>query len=435
MTMGAPDTPTRTATRRFVAAVVLVGLAAGVTGWVCTRLLHLVEWLAYGMSRGTLLETVESVDPWRRVAALVVAGLVGGISWFLLYRSGRAPVRIADAVRGWHMPVVTTLWHALTQVVIVGLGASIGREVAPREAAAALAGWISDHLGLSAEDRRILVACGAGAGLAAVYSVPLSGAVFALEVFLVRLSPRAVWPSLAVSGIAVLVAHGWGRTDPFYTVPTLRATLSLTVWALVAGPLIGALGHTFRRVVSDTEKRRPTDARLLWVMPLAFTGVGLVAVWVPSVLGNGQATAQTAFDALWDGPVGVGGLATVGFLGLALVGVAKLATTLATIRAGAWGGTLTPGIAMGACIGALTGMAWSQVWPGTQVAAFALIGAAAFLGTSMRAPFTALVLVMEFTHQGSTVLVPTVIALGGAVAVATLLERRWTTAKIDAEDD
>ena len=65
----------------------------------------------------------------------------------------------------------------------------------------------------------------------------------------------------------------------------------------------------------------------------------------------------------------------------------------------------------------------------------AFIGAAAFLGTSMRAPFTALVLVMEFTHQGSTILVPTVLALGGAVAVSTLMERRWRTARIDAEDE
>lgn len=433
--MGAQDTSARSATRRFVPGVVLAGLAAGATGWVCTRLLHLVEWLAYGLTDGTLLQSVEAVDPWRRVVALLVAGLLGGLSWFLLYHSGRAPVRIADAVDGWRMPVGTTLWHALTQVVIVGLGASIGREVAPREAAAALSAWISDRLGLSTEDRRILVACGAGAGLAAVYSVPLSGAVFALEVFLVRLTPRAVWPALAVSGIAVLVAQGWERTAPFYTVPALRASASLTVWALVVGPVIGALGHAFRRVVSAAEKRRPTDGRLLWVMPLVFTAVGLVAVFVPSVLGNGQATAQTAFDSAWGAPLGIGGVATVGFLGIALVGVAKLATTLATIRSGAWGGTLTPGIAMGACLGALTAMVWSEFWPGTQVAAAVFIGAAAFLATSMRAPFTALVLVLEFTHQGATVLVPTVLALGGAVAAATLLERRWRTARIDAEDE
>lgn len=433
--MGAQDTPARSATRRFVPGVILAGIAAGVTGWVCTRLLHLVERLAYGLTDGTLLQAVEAVDPWRRVLALLVAGLVGGTSWFLLYRSGRAPVRIADAVQGWRLPVVTTLWHALTQVVIVGLGASIGREVAPREAAAALSAWISDRLGLSAEDRRILVACGAGAGLAAVYSVPLSGAVFALEVFLVTLTPRAVWPSLVISGIAVLVAHGWNRTEPFYTVPVLRASASLTVWAVVVGPVIGALGHLFRRVVSTAEKRRPTDARLLWVMPLVFTAVGIISVWVPSVLGNGQATAQTAFDSLWNGPVGIGGVATVGFLGIALAGLAKLVTTLATIRSGAWGGTLTPGIALGASLGALTGMVWSVVWPGTQVAAFVFIGAAVFLATSMRAPFTALVLVLEFTHQGSTILVPTVIALGGAVAAATLMERRWRTVRIDTEDE
>ncbi|WP_052450402.1 chloride channel protein [Actinomyces polynesiensis] len=406
-----PAGEARTPALRFLSAVLLSGLTAGATGWFFVRLLHLLEHLAYGLGEGTFLAAVVSTDPRRRVAVLALAGLIGGVSWFLIRRHGRGIVSVTDAVAGWRMPLVTTFLHSTTQVVIVGLGASIGREVAPREMSAALSGALADRLGLTAADRRTVVACGAGAGLAAVYSIPLSGAVFALEVLLVNLGPRSVWPALATSGVAVLVADGWQRPEPFYTVPDLRATASLLVWAVVMGPFLGALGHLFHRAVRRFEVDRPTGASLLLTMPLGFTVVGLVSVWVPSVLGNGQSTAQTAFDATALAP-------------LVVVVLARAVATLLTIRSGAWGGTLTPGIALGAGLGALSGLAWSMMWPGTQVAAFALIGAATFLGTSMRAPFTALVLVLELTQQGVQVLVPALLALAGAVAASAWVEGR-----------
>lgn len=406
-----PADEAHTPALRFVAAVTLAGLTAGATGWFFVHLLHLLERVAYGMADGqaTFLEAVASTDPRRRVVALALAGLIGGLSWFLIRRHGRPIVSVTDAVAGWRMPLLTTFLHSTTQVVIVGLGAAIGRETAPREMSAALAGFVSDRLGLTAEDRRTIVACGAGAGLAAVYSIPLSGAVFALEILLVNLAPRSVWSALAASGIAVLLADGWSRPAPFYTVPELHPTASLLVWAVLAGPLLGVLGHLFHRCVHRFEIDRPTGAGLLVTMPVTFTLVGLAAVWVPSVLGNGQSSAQVAFDATLVAP-------------LALIVVARACATLATIRSGAWGGTLTPAIALGAGLGALTGILWSMAWPGTQVAAFALVGAAAFLSASMRAPFTALVLVLEFTQQGVQILVPALLALAGAVAASSWME-------------
>ena len=139
-------------------------------------------------------------------------------------------------------------------------------------------------------------------------------------------------------------------------------------------------------------------------------------MWVPSVLGNGQASAQTQFDAVW---------ATGAGLGIAaLVLAAKTVTTFLTIRAGGWGGVLTPAVALGAGIGTVIGLPWATAWPGSQVAAFAFIGAAAFLGASMNAPFTGLILVIEFTAQGPTILVAATLAVGGATAATAWLSRR-----------
>ena len=160
---------------------------------------------------------------------------------------------------------------------------------------------------------------------------------------------------------------------------------------------------------------RPRDWRVFVALPIASFLVGVTSVWVPSVVGNGQASAQTQFDATW--------AAGAGLAFALLVLLAKTATTLLTIRAGGWGGVLTPAVALGAGLGALIGLPWATAWPGSEVAAFAFLGAAAFLGASMNAPFTGLILVTEFTAQGPTILVPAVLAVGGATAAATWLNR------------
>lgn len=403
-------------TRRFAVATLLTGVIAGLVGLACIHLLHWIQALAWDMHSGTLLEAVSAASPARRVLNLVLGGILGAASWFFLFRRSRAITSVSAAVGGTPMPPLRATWHALTQVLIVGLGASVGREVAPREMAAAFSAAAADRLGLTPEDRRIIVACGAGAGLAAVYSIPISGAIYTLEILLVSRSRRAVAAAFCTSAIAVLISTGFTRPTPFYSVPTLTPSLSLTVFAALVGPLLGATGWAFKQAVARVGAARPRDWRLLATLPTASFLVGVIAVWVPSVLGNGQASAQTQFDAVW---------ATGAGLGIAaLVLATKTVTTFLTIRAGGWGGVLTPAVALGAGIGAVIGLPWAAAWPGSQVAAFAFIGAAAFLGASMNAPFTGLILVIEFTAQGPTILVPAALAVGGATAATAWLSRR-----------
>ena len=403
-------------TRRLAVATLLTGLVAGLVGLTCKHILHWIQALAWDMDAGTLLEAASTASPTRRILILTIGGLIGALSWFLLFRRDKAITSVSAAVDGTPMPPLRASWHALTQIVIVSLGASVGREVAPREMAAAFSAAVADRLGLTPKDRRIIVACAAGAGLAAVYSIPLSGAIYTLEILLVSLSARAVAPALITSGIAVLVSTGFTRPAFFYTVPTLTPSLSLTVFGALMGPVLGAAGWVFKEAVARTGAIRPRDWRILITLPLAFVVVGLVSTRIPSVLGNGQASAQTQFDATW--------AAGAGLAFALLVLLAKTATTFLTIGAGGWGGILTPAVALGAGLGAVIGLPWATAWPGSEIAAFAFIGAAAFLGASMKAPFTGLILVIEFTGQGATILVPAVLAVGGATAAASWLSRR-----------
>ena len=414
-------------------AVFMTAITAGLVGAGCSHLLHLIEGLVFGEASGTLLHAISSVPWWHRICALGAAGLVGGISWYLYARAGGKPISLPKAVNGQKMPILLTFWHSINQIIIVGMGASIGREVAPREISASLGGKIADFLYLPPEQRRIIVGCAAGAGLAAVYSLPLSGAVFALEILLIEVTASTVWPALIISGGAVLVAHGWVRSDPFYTLPEaaqLLPTASLTLWAVIIGPLLGIIGVLFKTAVSACSAARPTGWRLLaWMIPI-FTLIGVITVWVPSIAGNGQSTAQLAFDGavLGQGGREAAGIGVALLASLAIDGFTKLIGTLATIRSGAWGGTLTPGLALGASSGAILGILWSYIYPGdtTAIVCFAFIGAVVVLGTSMSAPLTALCLVIEFTHRGATLLVPTAIALGLGVG-ASRMWNKWRT--------
>jgi H+/Cl- antiporter ClcA len=143
-------------------------------------------------------------------------------------------------------------------------------------------------------------------------------------------------------------------------------------------------------------------------MPAAFLVVGVLGIWYPQLFGNGKDMAHEAF-------LGIGG---IGLL-FALFALKPFVTAL-TLGSGAAGGVFTPFLATGAVLGGFLGVAWTHVWHGTPVGAFALIGAAAMIGAVMQAPLAGLVLVLELTHSGFSLAIPMI----AAVAIATFVVRQ-----------
>ncbi|MCU1584363.1 MAG: chloride channel protein [Microbacteriaceae bacterium] len=390
---------------RFAVVTILVGLGAGLSGLAVKAALVGIQTAAGPF------DTLGHTPPWWRIVVLTIAGLIAAVGWWTLRRWGPAVVTVQNSVAGRKMPAVSTAVNAGLQILIVGLGASIGRELAPRELSAGVAGWLSDKAGVGARERSILVACGAGAGLAAVYNVPLGGAVFALEILLAQINLAAVIPAVATAGVAALLVDLVISPTPVYTIPHLNVTPDLTIGAVLLGPVIGVLASGFVRLVRMTERIRPRSWWILLLMPITFALVGAVSIPFPQILGNGQTLAQSTFNPLV--PLGL----------FAVLAVVKTATTAATIGSGAAGGTLTPSLAIGASVGAALGGLWVAAAPHDSVAAFAFLGAAAFLGSSMRAPFTAIVLLIELTNQGAVLLLPTILCVAGSVAASHLLSR------------
>jgi len=163
---------------KLIFSLLLIGAAAGITGIVLTLLLHTVQHLAFGYPLNMELSyrvMVEESSPLRRLTVLLLCGGLVGVGWVMLHRLASPLISIKTAVvNGQKMPLAATLIHALLQIVTVGLGSPLGREVAPREISAALAERWAASRGLDEEERKILLACASGAGLAAVYNVPLA---------------------------------------------------------------------------------------------------------------------------------------------------------------------------------------------------------------------------------------------------------------------
>lgn len=408
---------------KLAVVTALVGIAGGVAGVSVWLALQLIQFVAFGYPFGGHLEAADAPSGLNRFLALAAAGVLTGFAWWALRRWGRPTVAVTSAVGGTRMPALVTLANAGVQILAVGLGASIGKEVAPREVGAWLAQVVTRRAGLTERETKILVACGAAAGLAAVYDVPLGGALFAVEVLLGELTLATALPAFATSAIAAVVARLAIPDEVLYHVPAMHLSSSLLVWAIVVGPVLGLAGVGFVKLTNRLQGLAPKGWTLLVVLPVVFAMVGLIAVPFPEILGNGRALGLVAMNASLDAG-SMAGLSPILFL--LLLGIIRTITTSATIGAGAVGGTLTPSIAIGSAVGGALGGMWLLFWPadGPSLAAFAFVGAAAFLATTMRAPFTALVLVVEFTQQGTDILVPSLLAVSGSVAVSYVLARR-----------
>lgn len=397
----------------LIAAVAIVGIAIGAAAGLLTLMLYQVERFALGYIENAHESGPFNVPAIRRAISVTVGASIAAVIWWLLRTRTTTVPSVKKAVGGALMPVWQTIVHVLLQIFIVGTGMSIGREVAPRELGAMFGQRFARWVRLGAKDTRMLVAITAAAGLAGVYNAPLAGTFFAVEILLADVTLETVTLAFACSALASWVASLVKGTHTFYLIGKANGlfTPDYMVFALIAGLMLGVAGALFRRGSQWAEKNKPSGAGILWMMPLAGLLTGVVAIAVPQVMGNGRATAQLSFSSKVD-------LAVIPVLLLSFV--AKAIVTLMTIRSGASGGVLQPGIALGASGGAILGILWMQVFRTNSIGMYALLGACALLAASQQAPLMAICLVMELADAPINLFVP----IGLAVAVSAFTASR-----------
>jgi chloride channel protein, CIC family len=398
----------------FWLTVILTGVGAGIAAALLTRFLELVQHLAWP-GPGTLLDAAAQAGPWRHILVLLAAGAITGIGQIVLrHLSSGNGIDITAAIwfTAGRLPALRTLGSAVLSVVAVGMGASLGREGAPKQAGAVIADVLSDRARLSDEQRRLLVACGAGAGMAAAYGVPLGGALFALEVLRGVLALRLVLPALMASLIATSVSWLALPDTPTYVIPAYEASIPIAVFAVLAGPIAGLVSVGYVRAIAWADRNKPKGWRRIIAPVLALGALGVVSIQFPQLLGNGKDVTALAFT---------GEVAP--WLLLALVFLRPLATAMC-LGSGVPGGLFTPSLTLGAMLGGVLGYAFSWLWPGLPPGLFALIGAGAVLAATTQGPISAVVLVMELTGRDRSFIVPLLLAVTTATLVSRTIEVR-----------
>jgi chloride channel protein, CIC family len=401
-------------TARFWLAVVLTGVATGLFGALLMLILYSVQHAAFSYHTGDLEHAVESVGNLRRLVVLMVAGAIGGPAWYLLRRYTKGEIsEVDDSV--WtgdsRLSFRRCLGTGVISELVIGMGASMGREQAPKIMGGASGSVLSDWFGLTPGQRRLLVACGAGAGLGAVYNVPLGGAFFTIEVMLGTITLPSVLAALTCSFIATATAWVYLPNQATYVdIPAYHFTGTLMVCALLMGPIIGLFAAGYIRLIGWVSHHRISGAPTIVAPFVAFSILGLIGFAYPQLFGNGKDVAHGAF-------LGLGSLE----LALALFALKPLVTAMC-LESGATGGLFTPTLATGALLGEFLGFIWIHIWAGSSVGAFAMVGAAAMIGASMQAPLAGLVLVLELTHSGFALMVPMIAATALATAVARYVD-------------
>ena len=373
----------------FACAVVIVGLLAGCAGLATSLLLRSIEHITYHYTFGSLLQAVSASSLARVALGPMIGGALAGLGWWFLRSRADVPQLSSAIEQGQRIRVLPFGFDAMLQVLVVGSGASLGRESAPRQLAAALGdfatGWLKR---LSPQDRELLLACAAGAGLGAVYAVPLGGTLFTLRIMLKTWHPRSVGAALITSSLAVSVTSFVSHNQPNLYWPNPQTSYLLIGYAIALGPLTLLLGLGFNRLMAAASERALSRSWLV-IPSIAAAGLltGICSHWWPELPGNGKSILTASLAGGMTLPVA------------AAVLVLKPVLTAAFLRAGAVGGLLTPALATGAAAGTLFVLAINAA-AGAHFhgPAISMAGAAGVLAITQRTPFWAAIFVWELAR-------------------------------------
>lgn len=295
----------------------------------------------------------------------------------------------------------------------IGAGLALGREGPSVQIGASLAHLCGKVFRRSWADCRVLMAAGAGAGLAVAFNAPIAGAVFVLEELVRRFETRIAIAALGASATAMTVARIFLGDAPDLHVAPLPypgplALALFLVLGIIAGFAAVAYNRTLLATISLAEKLRswPVELRAA----LVGAAVGLIAWNAPQLVGGGELLTQQTLD----GGSAIGVLAAVFLLRFILGAVSYAAKTP--------GGLFAPMLVLGAQLGLLFALAANCALPdlGASPTAFAIVGMAAFFTGVVRAPITGIVLITEMTAS-FTMLLPILAACFAAMLLPTLL--------------
>jgi CIC family chloride channel protein len=345
---------------------------------------------------------------------------VGGLSVGLLtfYFSpevkGHGIPGVMDSVanKGGYIRRRVAFLTSLTSGLTIGSGGSAGKEGPIVQIGSAIGSGIGQLFHVSQERLKILVGCGAAAGLAAVFNAPIAGVVFAIEIILADFSLTVFTPIVIASVIATAISRYFIDSSPFFAIPTysLHSFAELPLY-MVMGLLGGMLAVFFIITLYKIEDIFEENLKLPVYLKPAIGGLltGLIAFWLPELYGFDDSATHTAL------------MGSPEIMVLGILVLAKILATSFTLGSGGTGGLFTPSLFIGAMFGAFFGTIAGKLFPSITAppGAYALVGMGVIVAGTIHAPLSALLMIFEVTADYKIILP---LMLG---TVTSTLVARW----------
>ncbi len=378
-----------------------VGVLAGLAAYALYALITLVSNLVFYQQWSFVHRDVAN----HTLGALVIiVPVVGGIIVGAMAKFGSSKIRghgIPEAMEAVLFnqsriaPEVAVLKPASVAIAI-GTGGPFGAEGPIIQTGGALGSILGQIFHITASERKVLLASGAAAGMAATFSTPIAAVILAIELLLFEYRARSFIPLVIASTLATAVRFMLMGRGAMFTVGAVDFGFPAALpWYLPLGVFCGLFAVGFSRAlywIEDAFEHVPLDP--MWWPGIGGLGLGIIGYFVPRAFGVGYQTISDILNARLAVDL------------LALIFIAKSAALLVSLGSGTSGGLLAPLFTAGAALGGLYAAGINHFWPAAHLSpsAFALVAMAAVFGSAARAPFTFIIFAFELTRDYDSVL-------------------------------
>ena len=397
----------------FLAAA--IGLVAGGIAFLLYRLIGLLTNISF---YGRFVADFTSARHNHLGLWVIPIPVIGGLIVGVMAKYGSSKIRghgIPEAMeavlfnRSRIQPRVAIL-KPISAAIAIGTGGPFGAEGPIIQTGGAVGSLVGQIFHTTASERKVLLACGAAAGMSATFNTPIAGVILAIELLLFEFKARSFIPLVVASTLATAVHMQLLGAGPMFTVTTMDFGVpSALPFYLVLGVVCGLAAVGFSKLLYWTEdlfEKLPIDE--LWWPAIGALGLGIIGYFVPRVLGVGYDTISDILNA------------NLALKLLIVVMLAKAVALVISLGSGTSGGLLAPMFMSSAALGGVFAMGMNEAFPAAHLSAgaFALVAMGAVFGAASRAAFSFIVFAFEITRDYNSVLplmLVTVIADGVAI--------------------
>ena len=380
-----------------------IGLIAGGIAYLLYRLIGLFTNIAfYGHFSGAFVSprfSIGHLGLW-----IIPIPVIGGLLVGVMAKYGSPKIKghgIPEAMeavlvnRSRIQPRVAIL-KPISAAIAIGTGGPFGAEGPIIQTGGAFGSLIGQIMHTTAAERKVLLACGAAAGMSATFNTPIAGVILAIELLLFEFKSRSFIPLVVASTLATAVHMQLLGAGPMFRVAAMDFGIPRALpFYLLLGVICGLAAVGFTRLLYWTEdlfEKLPVDE--LWWPAIGALGLGIIGYFVPRVLGVGYDTIGDILNG------------SLVLKVLIVVMLAKAAALVISLGSGTSGGLLAPMFMSSAALGGTLAFAFNYVFPSAHLSAgaFALVAMGAVFGAASRATFSFIIFAFEITRDYNAVL-------------------------------